>query len=376
MSIIKSKHIFGSEADIDSALESGLIDAYDILFLEEGNVGWIDSDGNKYISKSDKNVDLSGYAKITDIPTKPEDIGAQPQGNYVLLEDAYPMVPKRTAPGKFVTVSRVNEYGEAAAFNSIDLLIEHTSPATEILPERTFAIDEMTDSGWVVSEYIPELIVGEIYTVIWDGQTFECEAEELFEEEMDAVYIGNKFINGGPYSDEPFAIIRFPVELVDIFGGYLTVLPVDDSGNVTTATVSISGKIKEYKIAEKYLPDSSGNIDEVYILSDGETIDDVPDGVELVIDPDGDPDFDLSGYVKTVNGIVPDENGNVEIAVNNSGNGSGGNVDFKTDETLTLKNGILSVNTTNNMEQDNTLPITSAGVFAAVGNIEALLKTI
>lgn len=55
---------------------------------------------------------------------------------------------------------------------------------------------------------------------------------------------------------------------------------------------------------------------------------------------------------------------------------TGGNVDFKTDETLTLKDGILSVNTTDLMEQDNTLPITSAGVFATVGNIEALLKTI
>lgn len=58
------------------------------------------------------------------------------------------------------------------------------------------------------------------------------------------------------------------------------------------------------------------------------------------------------------------------------GQHSGGNVDFKTDDTLILKDGILSVNTTNNMEQDNTLPITSAGVFATVGNIEAMLKTI
>ena len=55
---------------------------------------------------------------------------------------------------------------------------------------------------------------------------------------------------------------------------------------------------------------------------------------------------------------------------------SGGNVDFRTDETLKLENGILSVNTTNDVEQDNTLPITSAGVFSVVGNIEALLKTI
>lgn len=51
-------------------------------------------------------------------------------------------------------------------------------------------------------------------------------------------------------------------------------------------------------------------------------------------------------------------------------------VDFEVDNTLTLDNGILSVNTTNDMEQDNTLPITSAGVFATVGNIEVLLKTI
>lgn len=75
-------------------------------------------------------------------------------------------------------------------------------------------------------------------------------------------------------------------------------------------------------------------------------------------------------FVKSVNGIGPDENGNVEVA------GTGGGVDFKTDDTLKLENGILSVNTTGQMEQDNTLPITSAGVFATVGNIEALLKTI
>ena len=51
-------------------------------------------------------------------------------------------------------------------------------------------------------------------------------------------------------------------------------------------------------------------------------------------------------------------------------------VNFETDHTLTLKDGILSVNTTDQMEQDNTLPITSAGVYATVGNIEVLLKTI
>lgn len=48
---------------------------------------------------------------------------------------------------------------------------------------------------------------------------------------------------------------------------------------------------------------------------------------------------------------------------------------FETDDTLTLKNGILSVNTTDKVS-DSTLPITSAAVNVAVGNIEVLLKTI
>ena len=40
------------------------------------------------------------------------------------------------------------------------------------------------------------------------------------------------------------------------------------------------------------------------------------------------------------------------------------------------EDGTLYVNTTNQMEQDNTLPMTSAGVYATVGNIEVLLQTI
>lgn len=40
------------------------------------------------------------------------------------------------------------------------------------------------------------------------------------------------------------------------------------------------------------------------------------------------------------------------------------------------ENNTLSVNTVNDFEGDNTLPITAAGVQATVGNIEAILKTI
>ena len=49
---------------------------------------------------------------------------------------------------------------------------------------------------------------------------------------------------------------------------------------------------------------------------------------------------------------------------------------FTTDETLTLRNGILSVNTAEEPDPNNTLPITSAAVAQTVGNIEIILKTI
>ena len=55
---------------------------------------------------------------------------------------------------------------------------------------------------------------------------------------------------------------------------------------------------------------------------------------------------------------------------------SGGGVQFTTDETLSLKDGVLSVNTAQEPEPDNTLPITSAAVHTTVGNIETILQTI
>lgn len=58
--------------------------------------------------------------------------------------------------------------------------------------------------------------------------------------------------------------------------------------------------------------------------------------------------------------------------------GGGGRLQINSlDETLSLSpQGRLSVNTAKDAEQDNTLPITSAAVYAEIGNIDALLQTI
>lgn len=50
---------------------------------------------------------------------------------------------------------------------------------------------------------------------------------------------------------------------------------------------------------------------------------------------------------------------------------------LKVDNTLKLsEDGVLSVNTTTEVEKDNTLPIQAAAVHTIVGNIEVLLGTI
>lgn len=54
--LLKSRHAFGAEANIDSALDQGLIDEYDILFLNEGKIGWIDKNGNKVILEDKEQV--------------------------------------------------------------------------------------------------------------------------------------------------------------------------------------------------------------------------------------------------------------------------------------------------------------------------------
>lgn len=56
--------------------------------------------------------------------------------------------------------------------------------------------------------------------------------------------------------------------------------------------------------------------------------------------------------------------------------GGGQGTFFTPDETLSLKEGVLSVNVTHEVKSGNMLPISSAAVATTVGNIEVLLKTI
>ena len=50
-------------------------------------------------------------------------------------------------------------------------------------------------------------------------------------------------------------------------------------------------KQEDEKLKEKLNIGSTGNADEVYILADGETIEDAPEGAKVIIDPNGEDDY-------------------------------------------------------------------------------------
>lgn len=71
---------------------------------------------------------------------------------------------------------------------------------------------------------------------------------------------------------------------------------------------------------------------------------------------------------------ITDDGGTTTAIVRNGKDGK--DAVLETDDTLTLEDGVLRVNTAKDVEQDNTLPVTSAAVFVEIGNIDALLQTI
>lgn len=106
-----AKHAFGSEAKVDEALAAGTIDAYDILFLNEGKVGWIDKDGHKVIAedKTSENIIVNGVTGL-----------GVPNGSTIpagkTINDVVKMLVQKAIPATYTkpTVSLGNNGGQAA----------------------------------------------------------------------------------------------------------------------------------------------------------------------------------------------------------------------------------------------------------------------
>lgn len=56
MADLKTRIAFGPEANVDNAIAQGLVDANDIMFLNEGKIAWIKSDGTKVMLEDKQQV--------------------------------------------------------------------------------------------------------------------------------------------------------------------------------------------------------------------------------------------------------------------------------------------------------------------------------
>ena len=101
----------------------------------------------------------------------------------------------------------------------------------------------------------------------------------------------------------------------------------------------------------------------------------------------------IEGAVQVANTIEPKNNGSFPVAMADRiqtadggtveeklaelSHGGGSASGYKAGENIEITDdGTINVLTTNEAAEDNTRPITSAGCYTIVGNIEALLKTI
>lgn len=76
----------------------------------------------------------------------------------------------------------------------------------------------------------------------------------------------------------------------------------------------------------------------------------------------------LRANIKTP-GVLDAELGGVKVV-------GGGDLDYVIGSGLKVEGNVLSVDTAQRVEEDNTRPVTSAAVYVEIGNIEALLAAL
>lgn len=81
-------------------------------------------------------------------------------------------------------------------------------------------------------------------------------------------------------------------------------------------------------------------------------------------------------FIKQVNGGATDEQIAAAVDKYLTENPPSGGVNFETDTSLTLEDGVLSVKTANAATKDDARPITSGAVYEEFSKAVALLKTI
>lgn len=108
---IVTKHAFGSKENIDTAKANGTIDAGDLLFLDNREIGWIDKNGNTVMSTSRTQEDIvvNGVTGLGISDGATISAGTS-------LEDFVKMVVQKAIPATYTkpTISIANNSGQAS----------------------------------------------------------------------------------------------------------------------------------------------------------------------------------------------------------------------------------------------------------------------
>ena len=166
----------------------------------------------------------------------------------------------------------------------------------DVVPEsRLTSVYEDSPGEFLITSAI-DVNVGDKCVVKWNGVAYEGIVQPVeIEEGVTCGCLGNiGAMIGEAGTGEPFVVVVFPKDLVASIGAGAQIISLE---GLTEVTVSI-GKSVIVKIPEKYMPDC---------------------------------------VVKTVNGISPDENGNVEVA----GGGSGGGATWRVLDAIDLSSGAV-----------------------------------
>lgn len=115
---IKSKNAFGSKANIDTAKTNGMIDEYDILYLDNGEIGWLDKT---------KNTVINTPRTQSDIVVSSVDSFDETDGNKIAagktLEEAIKIVANSVLPkAQEKTLQSAKDYADTVAGGSVDVV--------------------------------------------------------------------------------------------------------------------------------------------------------------------------------------------------------------------------------------------------------------
>ena len=179
---IVTKHAFGSKENIDTAKANGTIDAGDLLFLDNREIGWIDKNGNTVMSTSRTQEDIvvNGVTGLGISDGATISAGTS-------LEDFVKMVVQKAIPATYTkpTISIANNGGQASG---------NVEAGTTITPKlkATFTKNDAGDlTSIVIKNGGTEVANGTTSPLTYDG---------------DSVVIGDEsvtFTASATYGDAP-----------------------------------------------------------------------------------------------------------------------------------------------------------------------------